>query len=66
MLILEFASYTFEEVRERIKGKKNDYFRIRLGGWRVVYAVINRKIVVINTLLSGSQGDVYKKMDGLK
>ena len=50
----------------RIKGKKNDYFRIRLGGWRVVYAVINGKIVVINTLLAGSRGDVYKKMDGLK
>ena len=51
---------------KRIKGKKNDYFRIRLGGCRVVYAVINGKIVVINTLLAGSRGDVYKKMDGLK
>ena len=51
---------------KRIKGKKNDYFQIRLGGWRVVYAVINRKIVVISTLLAGSRGDVYKKMDGLK
>ena len=51
---------------KRIKGKKNDYFRIRLGGWRVVYAVINGKIVVINTLLAGSRGDVYKKMDGLE
>lgn len=39
---------------KRIKGKKNDYFRIRLGGWRVVYAVINGKIIVINTLLAGS------------
>ena len=51
---------------KRTKGKKNDYFRIRLGGWRVVYAVINGKIIVINTLLAGSRGDVYKKMDGLK
>lgn len=51
---------------KRIKGKKNDYFRIRLGGWRVVYAVINGKIIVINTLLAGSRGDAYKKMDGLK
>ena len=51
---------------KRIKGKKNDYFRIRLGCWRVVYAVINGKIVVISTLLAGSRGDVYKKMDGLK
>ena len=51
---------------KRIKGKRNDYFRIRLGGYRVVYAVINGKIVVINTLLAGARGDVYKKMNGLK
>lgn len=51
---------------KRIRGKRNDYFRIRIGNWRVVYAVINGKIVVIQTLLAGSRGDVYKKMDGLK
>ena len=51
---------------KRIKGKKNDYFRIRLGGYRVVYAIINDTIVVISTLLAGSRGDVYKKMTGLK
>ena len=51
---------------KRIKGKKNDYFRIRLGSWRVVYTVINGKIVVIITLLAGARGDIYKKMDGLK
>ena len=50
---------------KRIKGKRNDYFRIRLGGYRVVYAIINGKIVVICTLLAGSRGDVYKKMSGL-
>ena len=50
---------------KRIKGKKNDYYRIRLGGWHVVYAVINGKIVVIQTLLAGARGDVYKKMGGL-
>ena len=51
---------------KRIRGKRNDYFRIRLGSWRVVYAVINGKVVVITTLLAGACGDVYKKMDGLK
>lgn len=38
---------------KRIKGKRNDYYRIRLGGFRVVYAIINGKIVVISTLLAG-------------
>ena len=40
---------------KRIKGKHNDYFRIRLGGFRVVYAVINWKIVVITTLIAGNR-----------
>lgn len=50
---------------KKIKGKRNDYYRIRLGGYRVVYAIINGRIVVIKTLLAGARGDVYKKMDGL-
>lgn len=51
---------------KRIRGKRNDYYRIKLGGYRVVYAIINGKIVVINTMLAGPRGDVYKKMSGLK
>lgn len=51
---------------KRIKGKKNDYFRIRLGSYRVIYTVINGKIVVVSTLLAGARGDIYKKIDGLK
>ncbi len=51
---------------KRIKGKHNDYYRIRLGDCRIIYAVINGHIVVISTLLAGSRGDVYKKMSGLK
>ena len=37
---------------KRIKGKRNDYYRIKLGSYRVVYAIINGKIIVISTLLS--------------
>ena len=51
---------------KRIKGKRNDYYRIRLGEYRVVYAIINEKIVVINTMLAEVRGDIYKKMSGLK
>lgn len=51
---------------KRIKGKHCDYYRIKLGGCRVIYTIINGKIVVINTLLAGPRGDIYKKMDGLK
>ena len=51
---------------KQIKGKRNVYYRIRIGGYRVLYTVIHDKIVVINTILAGNRGDVYKKMDGLK
>ena len=51
---------------KKIKGKRNEYYRIRIGGYRVVYTIINGMIVVIATILAGARGDVYKKMDGLK
>lgn len=50
---------------KKISGKMNEYFRIRLGNYRVIYAVINKRIVVINTLLAGARGDVYMKMTNL-
>ena len=51
---------------KRIAGKRNDYYRIRIRNWRIIYAVINGVVVVINTLLAGPRGDVYKKTNGLK
>ena len=51
---------------KRIKGKRNDYYRIKLMGCRIIYTIINGKIVVVCTLLAGPRGDVYKKMSGLK
>lgn len=51
---------------KRIQGKGSTYYRIRLGDYRVVFAIINGKIVVILTLLAGSRGDIYKKISGLK
>ncbi len=51
---------------KRVLGKRNNYYRIKLGGYRVVYAIINGTIVVVKTLLAGPRGDVYKKMSGLK
>ena len=40
---------------KKIKGKRNDYYRIRLGDYRVVYALINGTIVVVNTILAGQR-----------
>ena len=35
---------------KQIKGKRNVYYRIRIGGYRVLYTLIHDKIVVINTI----------------
>ena len=40
--------------------------RSNSGGCRIVYAIINGKIIVISTLPAEARGDVYKKMSGLK
>jgi len=49
----------------KIQGKRADYYRIRLGDYRVIYTLINQQIVVVQTLLGGSRGDIYKKLSGL-
>lgn len=49
-----------------INGKKRIYYRLRLGDWRIIYTVEGDKIIIINTLLAGSRGDIYKKLGGLK
>ena len=51
---------------KRIKGKKNDYYRIRIGNYRIVYAIINGKIVVVSTIIAGARGDIYKKMNAMR
>ena len=51
---------------KRIKGKRNDYYRIRIGNYRIVYAIINGKIVVVSTIIAGARGDIYKKMNAMR
>lgn len=51
---------------KKIEGKRTVYYRIRLGAYRVVYTIINGKIIVIKSVLAGSRGDIYKKMQGLR
>ena len=38
---------------KRIKGKRSTYYRIRLGEWRVIYTIIDGRIIVVMTLLAG-------------
>ena len=45
-----------------IKGKRNKYYRMRIGEWRVIFSIVDGDIVVINTIHAGSRGDIYKKI----
>lgn len=55
---------------KKLAGRNAPYYRIRIGNYRVVYLVLDGKIVVINTLSAGPRntlsagprGDVYKKI----
>ena len=49
-----------------IKGKRREYYRMRISNWRVIFMIAEGQITVVNTLLAGSRGDIYKKIGGLK
>lgn len=51
---------------KKIQGKRNNYYRIRIQKYRIIYTVIKNKIVIIETLLADQRKDVYKKMGILK
>lgn len=47
-----------------LQGKLKGYSRIAIGGYRVIYQVINGEIIVVNVAYAGSRGDVYKRFRG--
>lgn len=44
-----------------LKGYK-DLLRMRISDYRVIYRVLNGKIVIVEVLNAGSRGDIYKKL----
>lgn len=38
-----------------------DLYRMRIGDFRVIYKVQENQIVIVDVLLAGSRGDIYKK-----
>ena len=49
---------------KRLKGKFSRYYRLRLGEYRVVFTYIDGQIVIVEVILAGSRGDIYKKLKG--
>lgn len=46
---------------KKLKGKYQGYYRIAIGSYRIIYTLIQGKIVVVNVVMAGSRGDIYKK-----
>ena len=47
---------------KRLKGKYKKYYRIAVNDYRIIYTLIHGKIVVVNVVLAGNRGDIYKKL----
>lgn len=40
---------------------------MRLGKWRVIFSYDEEKmIIIVDTIMAGSRGDIYKKIGGIK
>lgn len=46
---------------KRLHGNMEKYSRIAIGGYRVIYEIKNGEIIIVDVVLAGSRGDVYKK-----
>ncbi|MBC2856962.1 hypothetical protein H3N56_11005 [Cetobacterium sp. 2A] len=44
-----------------LKGYK-DLFRMRIRDYRIIYKVVDGELIIIEVLLAGNRGDIYKKI----
>lgn len=44
-----------------LKGYEN-LLRMRIGDYRVVYRIANGNIIIVDVILAGSRGEIYKKI----
>nr|WP_198032059.1 type II toxin-antitoxin system RelE/ParE family toxin [Paenibacillus sp. J14] len=44
---------------KKMKGKEGNYYRLRVGNYRIVYEIINNELIIYVVRL-GPRGDIYK------
>ena len=47
---------------KRLKGNNKKYFSIAIDSYHIIYTIIHGDIVVIDVILAGNRGDIYKKL----
>ena len=57
-----YSLFTGEQVDiKKMKGTKEPIFRIRINSYRVLFKIIDGQVVVIDTILAGNRGEIYKQ-----
>ena len=49
---------------KQLQGKFKGYSRIAIGGYRVIYRIINGEVIIVDVVAAGSRGDIYKSFRG--
>jgi mRNA interferase RelE/StbE len=44
----------------QLKGQEDNYFRIRIGDWRIIYTIYDDKLLII-VVDVGPRADIYRK-----
>ena len=57
-----YSLYTGEKVDiKKMQGTKEPIYRIRINDYRVIFKVVDGQIIIINTILAGNRGEIYKQ-----
>lgn len=44
-----------------MQGVKDTTYRMRIGDYRVIFKIEDGKIIIIDTILAGNRGEIYKQ-----
>ncbi len=56
-----YSLYVGEKVDiKKMQGTKKPIYRIRVNDYRILFEIVDGKIIIINTILAGNRGEIYK------
>lgn len=49
---------------KKMKGSSETIYRVRINSYRVIFKIVDGQIIIINTILAGNRGEIYKRFKG--
>lgn len=46
---------------KKMQGTSEPIYRVRINDYRVIFKIIDGKIIIIDTILAGNRGEIYKQ-----